>query len=476
MQFKKDSGMTLVEVMVGLAMSTTVGVIAAVILSQQKKTAQTLGHEMNIRNIANQLNIAISDPNIIVASAKYGSSNGNDELRDCITYPVRVSNKIKASDLGASVVLKKSSYQLINYGACFPTATDPEKQLAFDLILPRGANSTLYEKKTNKENFNIQENRIAGGESPVYYNLKNGTVCPEVRGAPTAECPIEVRAYFWATCPSKSPYGEATAGGTLDSSGKEFLMYEGGKSQENKGATGQIDLDIGKMTPKSCLTAATIHVRFRIVHRFQETKDKPGSLTNRKLPSVPRDDLFYADTTATSSSSWKMSSFGAVSTSVKLLAQLDRPPMRCPHANFTMTSIKDGKPVCECLYPFRLKAIGGVLDAACVASDERCAENERYVGTNVKGEVCCRPIKCGWREITGAQSAGCKRGEWMRAVKFFDKRNIPKAGKDSRKSACFADNQCVVDKSGGMCKKQVRIKCWRKVYCCSETSSKSPCE
>ena len=177
-------------------------------------------------------------------------------------------------------------------------------------------------------------------------------------------------------------------------------MYEGGKSQ-NKGATGQIDLDIGKMTPKSCLTAATIHVRFRIVHRFQETKDKPGSLTNRKLPSVPRDDLFYADTTATSSSSWKMSSFGAVR--LGQIAGSARPSaMRCPHANFTMTSIKDGKPVCECLYPFRLKAIGGVLDAACVASDERCTENERYVGTNVKGEVCCRPIKCGWREITDA--------------------------------------------------------------------------
>ena len=182
-------------------MSTTVGVIAAVILSQQKKTAQTLGHEMNIRNIANQLNIAISDPNIIVASAKYGSSNGNDELRDCITYPVRVSNKIKASDLGASVVLKKSSYQLINYGACFPTATDPEKQLAFDLILPRGANSTLYEKKTNKENFNIQENRIAEA-SPLFITIKNGTVCPEVRGAPTAECQSNPR-LFWATCPSK---------------------------------------------------------------------------------------------------------------------------------------------------------------------------------------------------------------------------------------------------------------------------------
>lgn len=436
---KKRAGVTLVELMVALGITTILGVGIAGFITTQQETANQMKYAMNMRAIANQIEAAVQNPLNITTSAMFSSLPGNQLLRGCIMFPVRIGPGMVVPT-GATPLIDPASGATVgySYGKCTAAATDPQHQVPIELFLastPSGAlTPTAIDPKI------LASNRLTGtSDRPVFYRLKDGVMCLN-QNKVTGQCQVEARAYFWATCPANDDFLNTAPNGAAAPP---------------------------SFAPRECLTADAVHIRFQITHHFTESRSAKGLVTKvtRQIPAIPSDELFFTDSTHAA-----MSTLGATTISVKQLPTEQYYQFSCPQ-NFTMTRVNVGaaKQVeCECLYPFQLTRLDYGREI-CTLSTSRCRPNQRYCGTDLRGNPLCQDLDC-TQTLRVPESQGCGPGGWIRDFSY----SIPhdKPGGQTYNNACLAQDMCYIWKNGGTCQKEVKVKCSKVIQCCYQ---KGPC-
>ncbi len=405
---KHEQGMTLVEVLVSVALTSVLGLGVAIFVSQQNQTLKELQYSMNMRIIAKKIEGAAGRPDVIKASAEQSNLKGNRLLRDCLGW-------ITEGDTAKRNTAKPKK--------C--TVTDPKNQVAIELIIP-------YNKKKGKINRKILErNTIAGTkEKPVRYSLSGTPHCDEKYHTITGSCQIEVKAFFWATCAADV-------------------------SRVSK------RIETGSQLPQqdqACNVAQAINIRYQVEHKYFDAFQNGKNLyIDKKLPSIPYDKVFYSD------GKNKMSGFGAITVPTSLIPYEHNYGFECKE-NYTLVGIKDGQPECKCLYPFKES------NGACVVDEQLCAPGERYRGTDAEGHIVCIPVFCQVMNLqktlpnSGGTATGvdCGSGGWIEQIEIS-----PSVANDFSKPSCVAE-PCRFGKNGGGC--EVDVACAGKVRCCFETT------
>lgn len=316
-------------------------------------------------------------------------------------------------------------------GGTICTATDPKSQITFNLILPTGE-------------------KIAGTKtSPAKYKLLDGTLCTPKTKNPK-DCNIEARAYFWASCPQGNSWWD-----------REVSNPDGSSSIVAGSAPTYI--------PTSCPVAQVIHLRYQLVYTPTNAAAKVDSVTQ-----YPKNSYFWVGGVANSSTT----ALGAISVPVSSFSTpqsfSDCPP------NFSMTSIEDGHPICECLSPFKLSSTcsytkykAGVTTEICACTEPytKCAPDTRYRGTCPDGSVRCCPVNCATRrgvEWTndGSSAGSCPIGSWLESIEPDGFTASETANTKSK--GCKVVDECPMGKWGGTC--NGRVKCKETFTCCNETS------
>ena len=307
------------------------------------------------------------------------------------------------SKIAGNIALK-NCLGIVSGASC--QTLEATKQVGFQLIIPFHSSiesaSSLLEKST-----------IAGtSEFPVTYTL-DGTKCTSATQN-TAACVIQTYAYFWASCPAAL---SVAAPPTSASTGRSV-------------ATGSFSAQ--------CPQADAIHVRIRVVH----TPSGGTQQDSYQLPSIPADAVFYTDVT-----NRIMSATGAISTSVSsFLSASSATTFSCP-INYTLTQVVNGKPKCECMYPF--EELETDFITLCTNNVQTCAFNERYRGTDANGTIICVPITCTQQNWGTA----CSLGGWIQKVIF---------------NGCTT-GMCRLSPEGGGCSNQ--ITCTGSIVCCYDTNN-----
>lgn len=403
----KSAGVTLVEVLLSIGLTAVVATGVSSLLSRKLHFMKELQSNLRMRSIGQKIEKSLTDNRVLQAILS-NSDPGNMTLRNCITNPP------------ASGTL------------C--TSTDPQKQVTFNLFF--GAL------------------RIAGTKTnPARYKLLDGSLCTPTTLRP-AECNIEARAYFWASCPQTSSWWDTQSSNT-----------DGSVAPPTSGTP-------LSMLASSCPVAQSIHLRYQL--RYTPTNPPASGTKVESVTQYPKDSYFWVnglnntDTTALGAISVPVSSFSTPQ------SFSDCPP------NFSMTSIDNGHPVCECLSPFKLgstcsytKFIAGVTNEICSCTEPytKCAPDTRYRGTCPDGSVRCCPVNCATRRgITwtndGSSAGSCPVGSWIEAIQ-------PEAftlgeTQNKKQAGCKVIDECPMGKWGGTC--NGRVKCKETFTCCNETS------
>lgn len=224
--------MTLVELMIAIGITVTLSLGIATFVSQQQRTVRDMQVNLRTKEIAQRIERALSDPNVIRASSVFSNADGNVALRNCLSL---------AGDPNAL--------------AC--SATDPRAQVGFELILPFRDSSSVAPQL-------LEKHTIAGSPSqPALYNILDGRLCS--RAAPERGCDVKVRAYFWATC------------GPQDT----FL-----------GTPGETRSGRPEFTPTLCSTAQTLHLRYQVV--YEPAIPRSGS-QRIHVSNYPPDKVFWVE-------------------------------------------------------------------------------------------------------------------------------------------------------------------------------------
>lgn len=403
----KELGITLVELMIGLGIAGMISVGVATYLSQQQRTVKQLKSNLRMTTIARQVQRAISDPKVISFSAgqagQQGVGPGNIALLNCI---------------------KSVSQSLADKTSC--TSTDPQKQISFDLILPIKGGAPAYTLAERDQN-TIAGHDVGVSPGPALYKMLDGTHCTRSsvtatggNAAPLKGCNIQVRAFFWATCPGAVPF----SGDVL-----------------------QTTPQAPDFAAPSCPTAQTLHLHYQVSYTGV------GEGSYKLLTSnIPDDKVFYEPGTK------KPSTAGAITISVSSLPPPTSTPLFCP-TNSTMTGVVNGQPVCKCMYPY--KAVAGCTGllgpCACTDVQKTCSPEQRYRGIDTSGNTICCDVKCEWRDVNPAMpGSGCRQGGWVEEIQ-----PVPAAGLTS---SCVAVSECKIGKWGGTC--TVPVTCTEKHKCC----------
>lgn len=410
---KNILGYTLVEIMVSIGITGIVAAVVGTLLTNQSRTLKKMQSDTNMQVIARMVERHIADPAVIRNSATLSNISGNIELRNCL------KTKGQAQSDGTQC-----------------TKTDPEDQETFELVL------RLRDLPQNA--INLERQTIAGSSaSPARYKLLTGEKCDRTNATP--DCDIDVRAYFWATCPL------------------ETSVY----------ATG---VGVPEMTPDSCLSAQTIHVRYQVVYNPTVARSGFRSLS---VQNIPRDEFFWNGTDT--------SPFGAITIPVSSIPGPEAEAIDCPE-NMTVTSVVEGIPTCECLYPFRDAPGCTTPPCACVHSTNTCDPEERYRGIDANGDPICCQVYCEMRTIRSDGGVrGCGEGGWIESIRpikpavtggvtstvtgtasgdggsanaGFDASAIPQA-------SCMSASECSLNKWGGTCNTDVI--CKEEYKCCYDS-------
>lgn len=390
------AGITLVELAVSMAITSVLAIGVAAFLNQQNHNINDMRHSMRMKIIAKDLEYAASLPQAIYTSAVHSQEPGNQELLACLAAP-------NAPGSGGKPLTTSTC-----------TATDPSNQREFALILP--VNISLPPSEFKKL---LEKQTVAGTDSfPVHYSLDGRRHCAK-RNEPGGQgkCQLEARAFFWATCAPDlaSIQTTITSGSNLPS------------------------------TASSCPEAETINIRVQVRHAFNPA----NNITTRQLPAVPRDEVFFDKGSHTT--------HGAISTPVRLVPMNLSLGLTCPK-NETVTGVRDGDAVCECLFPFEVVTSGAT--SSCEAKNEICQPWERYRGTNNKGEIICKPVKCD--PISTSLNASCGNGGWVERIEL----TRPSGLSHAENPVCMAE-ACRFGPKGGGCDSEVT--CYGKTRCCYET-------
>jgi len=422
---KNNRGATLTELVISISISAVIGSGIITFMLRQQTASNMLKYSLNMQAIYKRIEQIASNPEAIRHSASFSKKKGNVELLNCLS----TAKPNEAVDL------------------C--TQTDPENQIAIDLLnIPKG----ILEQNQGAvmADKDLLKYKVSGTTKfPSLYDIKKGILC-KTTTTPDSRCSIEVRSYFWATCPPNSLYmGEIDTG---------------------QGVPQETDNFIPQATPTTCITAQAINIRFQIVHNYavrnKKTKAKKIVKISKKLPSLPRDGVFWKDPRQKRD----MTTYNTLTTPVRIIPSEKFLFLQCP-LNYTMTGIKDEEPICECLYPFHKEGcLTCGTNPPCVAVKKKCAANERYRGNKENGEPVCQPIYCEERKA----ELGCQHGGWIESIKnvYWNEANETLSSDDhisgSINNACavIAD-ACIIGKNGGYC--DANYTCNQKIRCCYET-------
>lgn len=282
-------------------------------------------------------------------------------------------------------------------------ATQAINQRGMELILPFTVGNEI-------ESTRLEKNTIAGTEEhPVWYTLE-GKKCAPTASLPLT-CVLQASAYFWASCPANlSGLSAETSTDTGTASGGVHFSAQ-------------------------CEKADAVHLRIHVVH-----VPKGSHSGDRRFPSIPSDSVFYENPQSKS-----MSATGAISTATSFIPSVSGLSFSCP-INYTVTQILDGKPKCECLYPFQ--ELESDFITLCTSHEQKCGFNERYRGTDENGTIICRPITCHQQDL----GSSCSVGGWIQKVIY---------------NKCTTD-ECKYEQFGGGCAKE--ITCTGSIVCCYDTN------
>ncbi len=459
MFLKKNAGFTLVEILISIGITATVVGAIAGYLSQQNQSVKILESDLVLHSIARTIQRAMNDPSILKNSATLGTSPGNISLRNCIQHQE----------------------------GTICNSTDPKRQVSFDLILPVRNPAPLTSAI-------LESYVIAGSDSnPALYKIKDSSPCTRVgmqnsqQSSPQnsnsvipqnlsqapeqdAACNVTAKVYFWATCPPSQ-----------DSLGNQAVQVDGNTveitqdTQISQGLATSIDQNTftyapttsvttnqgaPSYAPSTCELAQSLHIRFQVAyHPTQNQGGVPLILSN-----LPPDKVFWSDFPKNT----EMSTFGAVTIPVNTIPGTNMPTLFCP-TNMIMTGVTNGKPNCECMFPFHF--VAGCVPGepcACVDMQTQCLPTERYRGIDAEGRILCCPVTCQDVVVETLSSPndstplGCGVGGWIESITPIS----PAAPNSAPNSSCMAKDNCFMGKWGGTC--TTDIVCKETYHCCYE--------
>ncbi len=252
------------------------------------------------------------------------------------------------------------------------------------------------------------------------YSYKTSALCTS-QTPDKSHCQYEVKADFWATC------------GTTD----EYLG-----DKDSPGSTTSYSL--GEAIPGECDQAKTIHIRFQVRHNRPE-----GSpFLPFQIESMPKDDAFKESAITIPVGSIPPASFRSFEKNTDGTFLCGK--------NEYLTSIVNGSPVCECLYPFTLQE-----DGSCkISSGGSCLEGERYRGNDKDGKPICQEVYC--ENVSIAR--GCAFGGWIEGIR----NNFWSFTQRTNENACaVVTDQCDIQEPNESC--SVEVLCDQNIICCYET-------
>lgn len=449
---------TLIEVMVAIGITAVVVTGVSVFINRQQMVVKDMEVRLIIRSLSQSIEQVLSNPQAIATSIKYSTTNGNILLKNCISksrspFPlVRQRHDKVINKQGQWNNQKNDAATLtsvVNTGDyCSSKATNPEKQVPFELFLPFSSSRTLTPAE-------LEKNVVAGDiNNPQIYSIRtSGKPCN--RKKEQAGCDFKVYTFFWASCPPDL----------------SDFVDDPNSALPSPAAT--------------CQTAQTLNFRYQIV--FDPTRKSSYSLKKyvynvkgvgviHRLKNVPDNKLFWMNYVSRSWSNMKsnysnllMSPTGAITMPVSIIPSLGEEVSGVCPLNFTMTGIKDGKPICECLFPYKLLPDTlGIGPGLCMADEQNCNDpNKRYRGIDENGNIICQKVKCEKKQINWkTNTGGCKTGGWIESI-----RPIPqKRGTKKKKlpsSSCKVEKGCTIGKWGGSC--QSPVSCYEEINCCYES-------
>lgn len=403
--FNQEKGFTLTEILVSLAITSVITLMIGFFMTRQSRQADFLRYRLNMQTIYTKVEKSVTSPSILSNSALYN----NSELFNC---------------------LNKDSVD-----PC--TTTNPESQVGLFLYnFPKTVLTEIQESEAEDINFSDLEKYLITGnyDNPALYDLKTGVLCTSEHEK-RHNCQYEVRAFFWATCPSNDSYlDEKDVGRSPDL----------GKAVHGRFSISDIAL------PQECDQAQSVHLRFQVKHNATL-----GPAIPFRIASMPKDSVFGDYETSS-----VHSSFGAVTTVVKKLPPITMRSFTCENNEY-LIKITKGSPTCVCLYPFQKQ-----IDGSCqIATGERCPMGQRYRGNDATaGAMVCQDVYCENVEM----SKGCGKGGWIEGIKnnFWADYEALNYGPQLNSCGVMTDI-CDIREPNDSC--NVDILCNQTVKCCYET-------
>lgn len=339
-------GYSLVEVLVGIAISSALFLLSSSFMSFMSRSYKVYRFRETMGHIATRIERALQNPqNILFSAAIYPSDNF--ELKNCLF--------------------------LDQAAGCDAASTDPTQQRSFRLAL-------------STKHLNQIKDLAGTHDAPVRYTAKGrpcGTQATLQQGNRHLDCPIEARAYFYASC----GLGKFAVGTRL-----------------NQAA--------GTPHPRACARAATVHVRYQLRHNYlnqdfftspvaRETHQAHGIPTRQ--PAIPRDATFWQDGDFDAAIHQPGGSFdlhtGRFQYTQESLPSCGGSSGTYQGPNWTLVGIEQGtggnpnQAKCECFAPYTRE--NSVSGSTCVLKGKRhCGPRQRYMGINKSGDAQCQDIAC----------------------------------------------------------------------------------
>lgn len=453
---RNQSGVSLVELMISLGLSAFLAVGITTFLTRHSHFFDDLKAHQQMRTLARQIEQTIEDPNLLAASTRNA-------------YPV--AGPFPQTVVASGNIALKNCIDGTGTGCL---KTDPEHQETFNLMIPFKKDPAHPEDPSDPAT--AARHTLAGDQvNPVRYRLRDGIRC-----TPTdVGCDLEVRAYFWATCPQ---------------SDQSTTLLQNGSGPAPTST-------VASATPSTCPRAQTINVRFQIVYTATGTK-------KMTLQNYPTDEVFWAGpsiTTSFGASAIKAASIPQeyFSPTTTAFSPFIAPPSgSCPIANETLVSIENGQPICKCLFPFKPSPSTGT-PTACIQPNPCSDPKTRYRGVDDSGNpictpICCQDVKIAWpsdgagmtrvlgmlgipvpdlswvpiiRSVVQLPSSGetsCKQGGWIRSITPAGHKYAPIQVTSDLDSSCIASNCYEVPILGILiCPANTAI-CSETIECCYE--------
>ena len=353
---RNQKGITLVELMVAIGILGLVTTVGFTYYDQSRKNIREVQFLQVMRTIAKRLDKFSQNPEAIAFSA---AQNSNKELANCV-WSQELSTLGEGSDYRVD--------KIRNSGAAITrcTSTDPKQQVPFSLYVP----------PRDINNYEAEKRRISGGNGGLYYDVVGRRGC----NPQDPKCIIKVETYFWATCP------------------------RGANDIRSGIQAGNPNIPL----VNDCHRAQTINIRYQVshIHKINQGKSK----FRRQLPNIPRNETFWLNG---QSSAGGHSVDHANPIDVAQLGRYSDYIGNCKQ-NETLIYVKDSKPECRCLPPYR--SDDGTLSGSCILDGHQCLPTERYLGTQITGEPICQPVECRNINVTGF-NFDCRPNGWLTEVR-----------------------------------------------------------